>query len=352
VILADGEVSTRLRLDPADARFLGSALDHLPGGDDQHSPVTLDLNGRIAVRASAADQPQQVTELILDRPRYTGDPLCIVTNRAFVERALRLGQTEFGFAGSDSPFVCRDDQKTFTVQPLGAGSPLEADVDMTRIESSSADGGEGRAPARNESTRKPTPEAVRLNGHASPRPAEANGHTSTRRTESTSPNGTEQPTTSLAALIQEAEAPHAALADAKSRTARLISGLRRQRRQSRLVQETLRSLRELKLQDVVAWQVIPSHPAGESPDSPNVRGIAGPVPRSLTKEVRTVSLKLNVGVSRKVGQPDYGSIGASCNLELEISSDLLERDLDGFQARARSAYVAAHQAVHDELARL
>jgi hypothetical protein len=65
-----------------------------------------------------------------------------------------------------------------------------------------------------------------------------------------------------------------------------------------------------------------------------------------------VSLKLNVGVSRKVGQPDYGSIGASCNLELEISSDLLERDLDGFQARVRSAYVAAHQVVHDELARL
>jgi hypothetical protein len=32
----------------------------------------------------------------------------------------------------------------------------------------------------------------------------------------------------------------------------LIAGLRRQRKQSRLVQETLRSLRELKLQDVVA----------------------------------------------------------------------------------------------------
>jgi hypothetical protein len=52
-------------------------------------------------------------------------------------------------------------------------------------------------------------------------------------------------------LIQEAEVLHAALADARSRTARLIAGLRRQRKQSRLVQETLRSLRELKFQDVV-----------------------------------------------------------------------------------------------------
>jgi hypothetical protein len=63
-------------------------------------------------------------------------------------------------------------------------------------------------------------------------------------------------------------------------------------------------------------------------------------------------LKLNVGVSRKVGLPDYGSVGASCNLELEVDAGLLERDLEGFHARVRGAYVAAHQAVHDELARL
>src|ERR1700729_1959892 len=64
-----------------------------------------------------------------------------------------------------------------------------------------------------------------------------------------------------------------------------------------------------------------------------------------------VSLKLNVGVIRKVGQPDFGSVGASCNLEMELDAGLLERDLDGFQGRIRGAYVAAHQAVHDELAR-
>jgi len=63
-------------------------------------------------------------------------------------------------------------------------------------------------------------------------------------------------------------------------------------------------------------------------------------------------MKRNVGVSRKIGMPDYGSVGASCNLELELDTGLLEKDLDGFHARVRGAYIAAHQAVHDELARL
>ena len=65
-----------------------------------------------------------------------------------------------------------------------------------------------------------------------------------------------------------------------------------------------------------------------------------------------MALKLNVGVTRKVGLPDYGSVGASCNVEVELDSALIDRDLDAFHARVRDVYVAAHQAVHDELARL
>jgi len=78
-------------------------------------------------------------------------------------------------------------------------------------------------------------------------PAEGGNRLPARPAEAVATAGPDQPVASLAALIQEAESLHAALADARSRTARLIAGLRRQRKQSRLVNETLKSLRQLKL---------------------------------------------------------------------------------------------------------
>jgi hypothetical protein len=62
-------------------------------------------------------------------------------------------------------------------------------------------------------------------------------------------------------------------------------------------------------------------------------------------------LRLNVGVSKKVGLPGYGSAGASCNLEVELETGLLA-DPDALRERARSAYDTRRRAVHDELARL
>jgi len=62
-------------------------------------------------------------------------------------------------------------------------------------------------------------------------------------------------------------------------------------------------------------------------------------------------LKLNVGLARKIGQPDYGSVCASCHVECELDAMLLASDLDRFQEHVRDVFVACSQAVHSELAR-
>ena len=62
-------------------------------------------------------------------------------------------------------------------------------------------------------------------------------------------------------------------------------------------------------------------------------------------------LKLQIGLTKKIGLPDYGSLGASCYVEVELDSCLLRDDLDEFQRQAREAFVACRQAVLGELAR-
>jgi hypothetical protein len=62
-------------------------------------------------------------------------------------------------------------------------------------------------------------------------------------------------------------------------------------------------------------------------------------------------IKVNVGLSQKIGQPDYGSLGATCHVEFEADSHLLQNDLDGFHRHVANAFVACKQAVQDELSR-
>ena len=60
-------------------------------------------------------------------------------------------------------------------------------------------------------------------------------------------------------------------------------------------------------------------------------------------------LKLNTGIARKVGQPNFGSIQASCFLEIELTSDVIH-DYDRFQQQVRQAFHACEQAVEEQLA--
>ena len=62
-----------------------------------------------------------------------------------------------------------------------------------------------------------------------------------------------------------------------------------------------------------------------------------------------MSHKITVGLQQKTGQPNYGSLGASCAIEVQVSDDDLERQ-EVLTAKIRRAYAACRQSINDELA--
>jgi len=62
-------------------------------------------------------------------------------------------------------------------------------------------------------------------------------------------------------------------------------------------------------------------------------------------------LTLNVGIARKLGQSDFGSLGAHCNLSVELDPAVLQGDAEALQRHVRHAYAVCSRAVNEELAR-
>jgi hypothetical protein len=60
-------------------------------------------------------------------------------------------------------------------------------------------------------------------------------------------------------------------------------------------------------------------------------------------------LKLTCGLSQKIGLPHYGSLGASCHVELELDQSLLFQNPDGWQEKIRQIFDACRWAVQAEL---
>ena len=59
-------------------------------------------------------------------------------------------------------------------------------------------------------------------------------------------------------------------------------------------------------------------------------------------------IKLNAGVSRKVGEPNYGSRGASVNVELELESAVVN-DTEALYEKIRRLFALAKHSVDEEL---
>src|SRR5262249_42889556 len=66
------------------------------------------------------------------------------------------------------------------------------------------------------------------------------------------------------------------------------------------------------------------------------------------KEEDPMPLKLNIGLSRKVGEANYGSRGASVNVEIEVDSSLVNEPAR-LQEKMRQVFGLVRASVADEL---
>lgn len=218
----------------ADRAFLADNLPRLPGDGMLGDPVTVDLNGSVAIRARAADQPT-ATELILSHATRRGEPVRINTSRRYLNRAVRLGFDRIHVFSPRSPVLACDGSRTYVWALLDADSALKPSEDAVRIESAKT-----QAPSP---VRRPRPRTKRRTSSTMPtksdKPTRAgdNGHA-----KSTNHDPNDTPTDA----IQQATALRASLREAVAQTTELIRTLKAERRQNKQLRGALASLRRLR----------------------------------------------------------------------------------------------------------
>jgi hypothetical protein len=228
------EATARCQFSQADAGFLAQTLPRLPGDEEFNGPVTVELNGHVALRAKAPDQPRP-TEVVLSNSTWDGEAVRLNTNRRFLIRALRLGFDQVYCFGPSSPLACQDDRRSYVWALLDPEAAIKPTEDPIRIQSPAA------GPA------VPTPNIIltrRISPMTEPS-GNANGHAKPS-SEVRKPAPTKLPSEDIVGLIQETEAVRTALRDTLGKTNDLLTSLKRHRQRSRALQSTLASLRQLK----------------------------------------------------------------------------------------------------------
>jgi hypothetical protein len=74
----------------------------------------------------------------------------------------------------------------------------------------------------------------------------------------------------------------------------------------------------------------------------------GDQPTQTQEKGPSTMIKLNCGISRKIGEPNYGSRGASVNVELELESSAAQ-DAGALHEKIRRLFAVAKASVDEEL---
>lgn len=248
--------TTRLRLSDNDVDYLLSVIPRLPTEGPDCSRVTLDLNGSVALLARGiAASP--ATQVILSNSQRQGDEVRLDTDREILVRAIEIGFREIELRGPESPAVCRDANRIYLWSPITEVPAIVVGSDAVRLESPIATAAFHRParhlpPARRQhppSQERTTPKMPRnriaetLSGTSPPEPNQA-----TPSHAATAVDDPKQCT--FSAVLEQAETVKSALRQAHAQVNGLVAAVKRYRRQSKLMQSTIASLRQLQSLEV------------------------------------------------------------------------------------------------------
>ena len=62
-----------------------------------------------------------------------------------------------------------------------------------------------------------------------------------------------------------------------------------------------------------------------------------------------MAIKAIVSFNQKLGQPNYGSVGVGCSVEVELDSSLVEKDTQELHGKLDLAYITCRQSVQSQL---
>jgi hypothetical protein len=226
-VLNPADAVAQCQLSADDAQFLAKAIARLPGDDDYNSPLTLDLNGHVAIRAQAADRPPP-TEVILANSFASGVPTRVSTNRQFLARAIRLGFDRLYVYSPKDPVLCQDDHRRFIWAVLDPDSSIPPAENPVRIESPADPAGTIHHPPRRRTK-------VPKSNHQS-EPASQNGQSHADKVKPEQPFG----------AIEQAVALRDLLRDTTNKATELIRVLQSEKKQARQLRSALASLREFQ----------------------------------------------------------------------------------------------------------
>lgn len=225
-----------LKLAPADAGYFVDNLHRLPNGET-HRELTLDLNGKVILRASSLSTPRPA-EMFLRNSSKQGDDIRICTDRRFLARAASMGFPEIHFPDTTAPAVATDANRTYVWMLLDPKEALKPSEDCLRLESPFSTHTSPR-PRRATSLRKST-DSVPAEGSSAAQPAEHSPRVTGQATRSVPESAPKMPT-----AMDQAIAVRNQLRTSLGSLNELIRTMKSERRSRKSLKRAMESIRQL-----------------------------------------------------------------------------------------------------------